>query len=279
MCILFIAINQHPDHPLIVCANRDEFYRRPTQAMHHWPIQHHDASSGKWQITAGKDSQAGGTWLGVAYDPDNIANGLRFSALTNIRDGNATDHPQQQRMRSRGELVSTALSKDSDIDLDWLLVNGYEYNPFNLIYQRNDISDPALFCYNSRTQQQQRLGEGFHAICNGNLNDKWPKMAKGEKALETIVTKHEPLQIDALLEIMQDQSTAPDALLPDTGVGIDWERRLSSIFIQSEHYGTRSTTLFFTHKQGGASLFELTYDNNGNRQSMAEFQLQDKHYS
>ncbi|QDP02359.1 NRDE family protein [Thalassotalea sp. PS06] len=267
MCILFIAINQHPDHPLIVCANRDEFYQRPTQAMHSWP------TTNDWQLTAGKDLKAGGTWLGIARSDNKINHGIHFSALTNIRDRQAIAANTEREMRSRGELVSMALTPGNDIDFDWLLVNAQDYKPFNLIYQRRDIDDPAMFCFNSREQQQQRLTDGFHAICNGSLNDKWPKMAKGERALEAIVNQHQPLDPDALFAIMQDQSQAPDELLPDTGVGIEWERRLSSIFIQSEDYGTRSTTLLFTHKRGGASLYELTYDQSGQAVSKQEFQF------
>ncbi|WP_394176727.1 NRDE family protein [Thalassotalea litorea] len=268
MCILFLAINQHPDHPLIVCANRDEFYQRPTQSMHRWP-----ANDVRWQITAGKDIQAGGTWLGVAHEPGNIAKGFRFSGLTNIRERLAIANNSSNEMRSRGELVTAALTKSIDIDEDWLLINSRQYNPFNLIYQSKDMSDPTLFCFNARQQQQQRLGDGFHAICNGNLNDKWPKMAKGEKALEAIVKRHLPLDPVALFNIMQDRSQAPDELLPDTGIGIEWERRLSSIFIQSKDYGTRSTTLFFTHKSGGASLYEVTYDEQGKQQSQQKYTL------
>lgn len=271
MCILFIAINQHPDHPLIVCANRDEFYQRPTQAMHHWPTVRNR------RITAGKDLQAGGTWLGVASQASTIAaegdieTRFHFSALTNIRDHLAVAKNRNKELRSRGELVAMALSLDGEIDLDWLLVNSGDYNPFNLIYQRQDLSDPAIYCFNSQQQSQQRLSDGFHAICNGSLNDKWPKMAKGEKALEAIVKQHQPLNVTELITIMQDQTQAPDQLLPNTGVGLKWERLLSSIFIQSQNYGTRSTTIFFTHQTGGASLYELSYDERGKAQSPQQF--------
>ncbi|TLU67186.1 NRDE family protein [Thalassotalea litorea] len=271
MCILFIAINQHPDHPLIVCANRDEFYQRATKTMHHWSKTVDD-----WQITAGKDMQAGGTWFGVAQQSGDTEKGIHFSALTNIRNRRAVEQNKDKSMRSRGELVSMALAPDNDIDLDWLLVNSSAYNPFNLIYQRKDISEPAIFCFNATELRQQRLEDGFHAICNGNLNDKWPKMTKGEKALEAIVNQHQALDPYELFKIMQDQTQAPDELLPDTGVGIEWERLLSSIFIQSESYGTRSTTLFFTHRAGGASLYELSYDEQGNAQNVQEFHLTDK---
>ncbi|WP_371186572.1 NRDE family protein [Thalassotalea maritima] len=242
MCILFIAIEQHPDYPLIIAANRDEFYQRPTQQAHIW--------HGPDGIYAGKDNQQGGTWLGINQRGE-------FAALTNIRE--------QERHRddatSRGELVVKALA--GDINHDWLLAHSDEYNPFNLVYQHQH----TLYCYNSIDKTQTMIDEGFHAICNGHMDDVWPKMARGEQALETLVrqAKQQRLNIDkhALLALLKDPEQAPDYLLPDTGVGIDWERTLSSVFIQSSFYGTRSSAIVLKKNDNSFEFFEQSYNSQG----------------
>ena len=240
MCILFIAIERHPEYPLVVVANRDEFHPRPTKSAHFWPQPN--------PILAGLDLQAGGTWLGINQDGE-------FSALTNIRSG-LNQNPDAQ---SRGELVPFALAKNSKIDNDWLTLHSDNYNPFNLIFQKQK----SLFCYNSIDSSSTKLNPGFHAICNGSLDDVWPKMAKGEQALEQLIAQNKTLDIARLFSIMQDRTTAPDELLPNTGVGIEWERKLSSIFIQSKDYGTRSTSVMLKHNNGDIDFYEQSYTNDG----------------
>ena len=239
MCILFIAINQHPKHPLIVAANRDEFYQRPTKSAFFWPKP--------LDILAGQDLQAGGTWLGVnKYG--------QFAALTNIR----TLIDKDKQLTSRGELVPKALL-DNIINEQWLVNNCHNYHPFNLIYQQ----DKRFYCFNSLQKQSIILTDGFHAICNGSLDDKWPKMSKGEQLLEQAIIQHQSLNIELLFQLLQDKSQAPDELLPDTGVGIDWERLLSSIFIESETYGTRSSALVFSHLNDTIDFIEQSYAPSG----------------
>ncbi len=92
MCILFLAINQHPAHPLIVAANRDEMFNRPCEPMHYWP----DYPDG----LAGRDSLKGGSWLGVNRSG-------KFSAVTNFRTGTAV----RENAESRGELVQQYLAQ------------------------------------------------------------------------------------------------------------------------------------------------------------------------
>ncbi len=169
MCILFLAINAHPHYPLIVCANRDEFHHRPTQAAHWWP-----ATAKSPTLLAGKDLQAGGTWLGMSQTG-------QFAALTNIR----TTSPEST-MRSRGELVTMALNQQ--ISLNWLKTHQHQYNPFNLVYQQQN----QLYCFNSVTGENLHLHGGFFAVSNGSINDKWPKMSLGEKRLEQVVNDSPP---------------------------------------------------------------------------------------
>ena len=250
MCILFIAINQHKDYPVIIAANRDEFHIRPTKSAHFWP--------GEDKILAGVDLQAGGTWLGL--------NGLgNFSALTNIRNLKNLN----AAAKSRGELVTKALQSSTSLDFNWLKSNSANYNPFNLVYSDNK----QLFCFNSESKSQTLLNDGFHAICNGALDDIWPKMAKGEYLLEQLISEQKPVNPEHIFAIMKDQSQAPDELLPETGVGMDWERLLSSIFIQSNDYGTRSTTVILQHHSGSIDFFEQSYTADGSIFNKHQFAL------
>lgn len=246
MCIVFIAINQHPDYPLIVCANRDEFHLRPTQSAHIWPD--------KQQLIAGKDLQGGGTWFGVNQVGD-------FCTITNIRVAE-----QQLNMQSRGELVVNTLLHPSTIDTDWLALHYQQFNPFNLLFSRQQ----QIYCFHSPSQEMRQLKDGFHAVCNGALDDNWPKMAKGQQALEQLINQQADIDVDALLNLLKDQSQAPDESLPNTGVSLEWERQLSAIFICQPEYGTRSSTVLLMDNHKQLQLTEVSYTPTGkpfNRQT------------
>ncbi|AQS40602.1 hypothetical protein Sps_05539 [Shewanella psychrophila] len=250
MCILFIALNKHPKYPLIVCANRDEFHHRPTEQAHFWQPNN--------EILAGKDLEAGGTWLGI-----NRRGG--FAALTNLRD----PLRQQSEMRSRGELVLKSLEAHSQITPDWLKEHGSHYNPFNLIY--GDVS--KLYCFNSIANSLTRLDSGFHSISNGALDDIWPKMSRGTQALQASISSCEEPDIDTLLTIMKDETRAEDTELPQTGIGLEWERLLSSIYIKHEEYGTRSTSIMLQDNAGNSRFVEVRYDGKGRNLGRQEFHI------
>lgn len=250
MCILFLAINQHIDYPLIICANRDEFYNRPTRDAQFW--------SDKPHLLAGKDLHAGGSWLGVNTQG-------AFAAITNIR----TNIQNTSFKKSRGELVTMALQPDSIINFDWLKEHSDEYSPFNLTYG----SLEQLNCYNSLQKTQARITDGFHAISNGSLDDIWPKMAKGELQLEKLVSLNHTIEREKLFSILKDQTQADDTELPDTGIPREWEKKLSSIFINSTDYGTRSSCLLLQNINGEIEFVERTYDENGAPNTESEFNL------
>lgn len=247
MCILFIAVDMHEKWPLIVCANRDEFHHRPTEPAHFWPLLSNSTAqptSPSSQVLAGKDLQAGGTWLGI--------NKLgQFSALTNIRN-----QAETEGMRSRGELVLKALSEGATLNEQWLIQHSDNYSPFNLVYQQ----DNTLWCFNSSTAENQPLEKGFHAVSNGALDDVWPKMAKGQQALEHHVLSHIAPDVQQMIALMRDESEADDASLPNTGIGLEWERLLSAIFIKHPEYGTRSTSIVMQDTQGNIEFTEVRYD-------------------
>lgn len=247
MCILFIAIEQHPDYPIIICANRDEFHQRPTQNMHYWPEQN---------ILAGKDLQAGGTWMGLSPNGN-------FSALTNFRRPANFD----DKKRSRGDLVVKALTTNNQNTQQYLTKNSEQYNDFNLVFgQLNNLQ-----AFDSVNKKFVTLKQGFHSICNGALDDIWPKMASGLKALEALVTAKK-VNIEALFSVMGNQDTAEEEHLPDTGLNAELELLLSSIFIVSDEYGTRSTAVILQNTSGNIEVYERNYNNKAKQLNQQKFQ-------
>jgi uncharacterized protein with NRDE domain len=241
MCILFVAINQHKDYPLIIAANRDEFFDRPTSASSFWHKQP--------DLLAGKDDKAGGTWMGITRRG-------RLAALTNIRD------PQKINadVATRGELVSHFLQgKQSAKDyLQELQHQRAKYNGYNLLFG----TWRELSVYNNHLNQTQKLSSGVYGLSNASLNSPWPKINKGTLKLEEYCHDGHPIEANKLFSLLRDSTQAADAHLPQTGIPLDWERRLSSIFILGNEYGTRSSTVLLIDKNQHVTWQERSFDNN-----------------
>jgi uncharacterized protein with NRDE domain len=222
MCILFIAVNQHPDYPLIVAANRDEFHSRGTSPSHFWPEYK--------GVLAGKDKLAGGSWMGVSQSG-------KLAALTNIR----APEKERQDAISRGELVMDFLTNDySEQDyLKKLSKNAHDYNGYNLLFGQLD----NLQVYNNYEDSVYNLHDGVYGLSNARLNSPWPKLDLGRSKLAKYCQQGGVFNIEHLFNLLHDDTQAQDEVLPQTGVPIEWERKLSSIFIASEDYGTRSSTV------------------------------------
>ncbi|WDE06552.1 NRDE family protein [Thalassomonas viridans] len=263
MCILFFALKQHPKYPVIICANRDEFHQRPTRQMFHW--QQPD-------ILAGQDLQAGGSWLGLTPQGD-------FAALTNYRQGQTGGKSKGDEQKSRGELVLTALKRLSAghnsnffSSLDSQAEN---YQGFNLVYGSLD----KLQCYDSINNQYHQLTPGLHSICNGALDDIWPKMAQGQAALGQVIRQDpghsRPALVEQLFQLMTDTREAESHELPDTGMPPAIEQMLSAIFIVSPEYGTRSTTIITRDINGEVLIDDRSYNPKGECNQQQAFNLSD----
>ncbi|WP_248635354.1 NRDE family protein [Desulfatibacillum aliphaticivorans] len=245
LCILLWAYRKHPDYPLILAANRDEFFNRPTASMARWDDFPH--------ILAGRDLQGGGTWMGVNDRG-------RFAALTNVRDISRI----KQEAKSRGLLVSGFL-QNQDAPKDYLTTvqkKADQYNPFNLV--AGDLG--GLCCLTGVDNKVRKLDEGVFGLSNWGLDTPWPKVEKGKKALASIVEdalESGRLDREALFSMLADSKTAPDDKLPDTGVGLDWERVLSSIFVKSPGYGTRCSTVLTVSFSGRVEVEERTFGPDG----------------
>ena len=239
MCLIALAWQVHADYPLIVVANRDEFFARPTAPAHWW-----NEAPG---LLAGRDLSAGGTWLGVTR-------GSRFAALTNFRD------PQRNRdnAASRGALVVEALrSADPAAAAARMLDRRADYNPFNLLIRDGD----SLLVVESEAGRIEHLAPGIHGLSNHLVDTPWPKVRRACERLRQSLAQL-PV-IDPLLGTLRDDRPAPDAELPDTGIPLPWERMLSSGFIRAPGYGTRSTTAVLVDRHGNGRFVEQRWDEDG----------------
>lgn len=238
MCLILLAWQAHPDYPLVVAANRDEFFTRPSAPAAFWP----EAP----QVLAGRDLEAGGTWLGVSR-------GRRFAALTNYREGGKL----LPHARSRGALVADFVAGHARpaAYLARRATHAADYNGFNLLI----ADDERLgYCTNRGDRRTRWLGPGIYGLSNHLLDTPWPKLASAKAAFaKALATLPAPA---AFLELLADQEIVPDSHLPETGVPIEWERILSAIFVRSEHYGTRASTLLTRHRDGLTTLLERSFD-------------------
>lgn len=242
MCLIFLSYNQHPKYPFIALANRDEFFYREAAPIDHW-AEHPE-------IIGGKDISAGGTWLAVATTG-------HFAMLTNYRDmaNIKTNAP------TRGKLVSDFLigKFDSASYLQALNANAASYNGYNIFL--GTFADP--WYYSNQSNKIYRLGTGSYGLSNALIDTKWPKLVEG-KALFNDIIANESFTDEELFIMMSDRKEAEDSLLPDTGIGYEIEKKLSSRFIHMADYGTRNTTLIKVDNHGKGEIKERTFDNAGN---------------
>lgn len=239
MCLLLMALNTNPAYKLILLANRDEYYERPSASARFWD----EAPS----VLAGKDLRAGGTWLGVTK------NG-RIAAVTNYRDPSS----MKEGAPSRGRLVSDfLLGQEGPLEyLDKLDQEAGKHNGFNLI-----MGDKGrLYWYSNRGDGVQSLPPGIYGLSNHLLDTPWPKVAKSKDALAHLLSEQEDPSLEELFRILADHTIADDEYLPDTGVSLEWERILSPIFIVSPTYGTRSSTVLLIDVQDRVTFVEKTFD-------------------
>ncbi len=239
MCILFIAIDQHKDYPLIIAANRDEFHQRPTQPSHVWQRPS--------QILAGKDEIANGTWMGINKSG-------YIAAITNIR----APGREVSDAISRGGLVTEYLdNQPSTVSYHQQIKSSRKrYNGYNLLFGKLT----QLSVYNNFEDDLQMLTSGVYGLSNAMLNTPWPKLDAGKAELARYCQQDSPINIDQLFSILKNKQPAQDELLPKTGVPIEWEKKLSSIFIESPEYGTRSSTLLLLNKHNEVYWQERTFN-------------------
>jgi len=237
MCLLLIAYKTHPRYKLIAVANRDEYYDRPTDPATWWGEEKN--------VLAGKDLKAGGTWLGITREG-------KFAAITNYREkGN-----QNEKTPSRGLLVASYLEKSINPreDLRDLEPRRDTYNGFNLIV--GDVDH--LNYYSNRKKGTMVLKSGIYGLSNSFLDVPWPKVKLGKQKLEQIINL-EDFSIEEIFVLLKNEQKPEDHELPDTGVGLEYERILSPVFIKTEKYGTRSSTVLLVDKKNRVVFEERSF--------------------
>ena len=252
MCLILFSYRSHPRCPLILAANRDEFYERPTAPASFWK----EAPD----ILAGRDLKDGGTWLGITKSG-------RMAAITNYRDPRTL----KEGAPSRGGLVSGFLRGDEPPGeyIRRIRRGSARYNGFNLIL--GDRS--GLFYFSNATDVFREISPGTHGISNHLLDTPWPKVKRGTHLLDGVISHCQDPPPDEIFHILADTSQPDDQDLPDTGVGLAWERVLSSIFIQSEGYGTRSSSIIFVDREGNVRFIERSFSSGPGEYATAQFEF------
>jgi uncharacterized protein with NRDE domain len=242
MCLVLLALDAHPEFSLIVAANRDEFYDRPTAPAGFWP----DAPA----VLAGRDLRAGGTWLGVDRRG-------RFAAVTNYRQGQR----EHAAPHSRGRLVSDFLTSETEAreHIERVVNDATLYNGFNLL--AGDAKE--LYYFSNREGRARALPPGVYGLSNHLPDTAWPKVSSSKRALGPLLAGHGSELAADLLSLLSDRARPSDELLPVTGVGLELERLLSSAFIVSADYGTRSSTVLLVGRDGGVTFIESTFGPGG----------------
>ncbi|UCF31722.1 MAG: NRDE family protein [bacterium] len=238
MCNIVFAYGAQPGYRLILAGNRDEFYDRPTEPAGFWP-EHP-------RLLAGRDVRYGGTWLGITLEG-------RFGAVTNFRDpGSQRDH-----LLSRGLMLTDYLLgvKDPETFLADLDRAGDRYNGFNVLL--DDSS--GLFYYSNRNRRWRELDKGIYGLSNHLLDTPWPKVMRIKALFRDILDRETHPSVDSLMTVLADRVRPADQTLPDTGVGVDWERVLSPVFITSPNYGTRSSTVLTIRDTGEVRFTERSF--------------------
>lgn len=239
MCLILFAWQTHPLYPLVVAANRDEFHQRPTAAADYWEDYP--------DLLAGRDLQAGGTWLGITRQG-------RFAAITNYRE---PQHDESPLAQSRGQIVRDFLL-DNARPADWagsLRQNRNVYRGFNVL-----LGDPdELICVSNRSEMILAVNAGSHGLSNHLLDTDWPKVRRGRARLDALL-EDEQVDPEALLELLAERNVVSGSEPPGFELQLAPELITRMMFITSPQYGTRSSTVLLVDRDGGVNFVERQFD-------------------
>ncbi len=241
MCLVAFALDAHPRHRLVLMGNRDEAFARPAAALASWD----DAPA----VIAGRDLEAGGTWLGVTRSG-------RWAVLTNVRD---PLHPRPH-IRSRGALAADFLRGDAPALGYAATVHAAraDFDGFNLVVGDAD----TVAVVSTRTDAVATLGPGVYGLSNDRLDTPWPKLTRARRRLRDAL-RADRVDPDDLLALLDDTERPSDDALPDTGVGLELERVLSPVRIVAGDYGTRVSTALVLDRDGAGEVVEQTWRRDG----------------
>lgn len=249
MCLLLLGYKVHPEYELILAANRDEFYERPTEPLHKW--------NDHPELFAGRDLKEKGTWLGVAQ------NG-KIAAITNYRDMAKImiDAPTRGKLVTNFLIGETTAEEYSNI----LLETADIYNGYNLIF--GNVDD--LYYFSNLTKKPIKLSTGIHGLSNHLLDTPWSKVVKGKKEFAQIIKEENPSK-EKLFKLLRDNEIFPDNELPETGLGKEFERLVSPIFTSTEKYGTRSSSVILVDINNNIEFIEKSFNKKNNEWKTSSF--------
>lgn len=269
MCIIFFGYNLENNLPLVLASNRDEFWNRPTAPLHYWGVREEEDAASTNNILAGKDLERGGTWLGI-----DIHN-HRLAVVTNFREpppdssSSSNDRPPPP---SRGKLATDFVSTtDLSEFMRHLEKDGELYPGFNLLFGSRE---EGFYFFSNRSTEGNKVvalqPNRIYGISNGQLDEPWPKMERGKQIFRreiddykaTATGKNTADDLEGFWKLLTDEWKPPEHELPSTGVPLDFEKALSSIFVQAPQldYGTRCSTLVLEMPDDGIwQVHERTY--------------------
>ncbi len=238
MCLIFFSVQNHPTYKLIIAANRDEFYNRKTAPAAYW--EDHP------EIVGGRDLEAGGTWMAMTKSG-------KICMLTNYRDPLNID----PKAPSRGQLITDYLLSHEGPEeyLKRIEKNGKVYNGFNLL--AGSVNE--LWYYSNYKEGVDKIAPGFYGISNHLLETPWPKVVRGKGKFKPLLLQ-QYIDPKDIFDILYDDAIAEDERLPNTGLTIDRERALSSMFIKTENYGSRCSTVVLVDHDNHVFFSERVYD-------------------
>lgn len=243
MCLILFSFLSSTEYPLVVAANRDEAYARPTAPAAFWADQP--------EVYAGRDLELGGTWMGLSLAG-------RFAAVTNFRDG----QPKGVAPRSRGELVGGFLTSDETAQryLQTVAQRKSEYAGFGTL--AGNVQ--SLWFFSNYADGIHAVTPGIHGLSNHLLDTPWPKVESGKRELAALLNRAAPLALEPFFDLLADRSIATADALPDTGVGIAREKQLGAKFIAvDDRYGTRASTVILVRHDGEVTYAERSFGPHG----------------
>ncbi len=247
MCLIVLAIGQHPEYPFILAANRDEFHARPSEDAHWW--------SDRQGVLGGRDLQAGGTWLAVSREG-------RLATVTNFRDAK----PPEPGLLSRGHLVTGFLDGTLHPD-DYLdRIDEDAYAGFNLIVAERD--DVAYL--SNREDGKRRLTPGVYGLSNALLDGPWEKVERSKQRLRDLVRSGD-FNVKALLRLMGDRERGPAEEVERGRLEFDTAHAITAPFIVLPEYGTRCTTVVLVDSENRWRFFERRFDPDGRQTGESDF--------
>ena len=250
MCLIVLSLDQHPEFPLVLAANRDEFHARPSKEAHWWPD--------KPDILGGRDLQAGGTWLALHR------NG-RFATVTNYRDAK----PPSPKLRSRGHLVTDFLESQLAPSAYLDTVDEHEYAGFNLI-----VGEARRLAYLSNREDGSRdLGTGIYGLSNALLDGPWHKVESSKRKFSTLLESGD-VNETSLMRLMNDRGKAPVSEIETGRVDFKTAHAITAPFIVLPNYGTRCTTVVMVDNDGRWRITERRFDSAGQKTDESRYSFQ-----